>query len=328
MGRRIRVWEADGIYHISNRCAGARHLLVPSPEVNAIIRGALTRYAVIHGVILYGWVFMSNHFHLIVKAPQKNISAFMRDVQRTISSRIKELESHEDWDTSVFPKRFKAEKILDDAALKEKILYVAMNPVEAGLVPHPEKWPGVSSWRARCSGEAMEGAYLSKGRLSQLRRRAERPDEVGIERAMLEYEVEVTNPPAKKGMSVAEFGEEIAREVEARCADVARRRRQEGKRAFLGAERVRRLDPLSKPDAPAHSPHPLCHTSDPAKREAYRAFYARVESTYEQQGKRWRAKKVPVRFPAGTFPPGWARVTDGTAIPPEMEESVEVDDAA
>ena len=68
MSRRLRFIDNEsGVVEVTARTLHGRFLLRPSPEVNDIILGALGRAQARYGVELYAFVFLSNHFHLLLR---------------------------------------------------------------------------------------------------------------------------------------------------------------------------------------------------------------------------------------------------------------------
>ncbi len=107
------------------------------------------------GMILYGYVIMSNHIHLILQAKDENLSNLIRDFKKftakTILDKIQnEPESRKDWMLERFKlatkshKRNKnyqfwqygnhAEEIYSAKFLWSKLDYIHLNPVRAGIV--------------------------------------------------------------------------------------------------------------------------------------------------------------------------------------------------
>ena len=67
MARDIRhIPEGDGLVEITDRCFQSRFLLRPGPKLNALVTGALARSSKRHGIGIVAYVFLSNHFHLLV----------------------------------------------------------------------------------------------------------------------------------------------------------------------------------------------------------------------------------------------------------------------
>lgn len=107
------------------------------------------------GMILYGYVVMSNHLHLIVQSQHGELSNLIRDFKKftakTILERIKTgPESRREWMLKRFQEATKthsrnknyqfwrygnhAEEIYSNKFMWSKLNYIHLNPVRAGIV--------------------------------------------------------------------------------------------------------------------------------------------------------------------------------------------------
>lgn len=153
MGEALRVFDREVIYFVTNRCIERKYLMVADEErVNEIIRDNLRMAAIIYGVKIYGAVFMSNHFHLIISG--EDIPAFMQYLQSAIAKQINRLRCRVG---KFWAGRYSCEPILDEESLEQKLQYVLANPIRAYQVRHPSRWPGFISWYGH-AGFAEEGA--------------------------------------------------------------------------------------------------------------------------------------------------------------------------
>ena len=286
MPRRIRVFDPQVIYHVSNRTQEAKFLFVPDEEFNAIVIRWLRRAVRAHGVLMYAAVIMGNHFHLIVSAPRNNLSEFMRYFQTNLSREVNVLRNR--FDASTFPRRFKAEPIVDEDALKKMLSYVVLNPVAANLVEFPVEYPGYTSWHQHV-GEPERGKYDQ-----------ELPP--------------ITPPPMWAELSPEELAEAWRELVRPTIAHHAKIRT----RPVKGAKKVRQMDWWRRPRRPKRSPRiPLCHATDLADWKRYADFVNRTQTRYRKAVLAWR-RGVVEEFPFGTIPPGWAEcVADGSRRLPE-----------
>lgn len=298
MARRIRYQDPNHFYLVTNRCFQARYLLRPDRACNEILRGCLARYAAVHAIELVCFVFMGNHFHLILRAPNRNLHLFMRDFQREIARRINMLRGRTG---TMFPRRYAAEPILDDAAMQQKINYVLNNPVRANLVTHLEHWPGVSSWDAHKSGKPIVGHFFDASLWAKLRQENAHASRA---QAMKKCTIDLVLPDFLKRLGNDEGQEKLLKSVESRRLHL---RKHECSKLFrvAGARRVLRKHWSDKPSKPANSPQPICHSSCPELRRQYIDGLSRITARYRQALQRFQEGHSNVTFPEGTIPPGW-----------------------
>jgi REP element-mobilizing transposase RayT len=97
-----------------------------------------------HGWICHAYCLMTNHYHLLIEAPEPSLGAGMLLLNGTYAryfNRRHALVGH------VFQGPYRAEPIAHEGHLLETCRYIALNPVRAGLVTRPYDWPW-SSYRA------------------------------------------------------------------------------------------------------------------------------------------------------------------------------------
>lgn len=113
------------------------------------------------GMILYGYVIMSNHIHLIVQSSKGKISALIRDFKKFTATQIlqaiqNEPESRREWMMELFSKATEThirntnyqfwkygnhpEEIYSSRFLWVKLNYIHQNPVYAGIVAMAEHY--------------------------------------------------------------------------------------------------------------------------------------------------------------------------------------------
>ena len=110
---------------------------------------------------VYAYVIMSNHMHLIVSSPAENLSDIIRDYKKYTSRKILEAinngaESRRGWMLNIFEFEAKRNKrntnyqfwIQDNRPIElesnrfmdQKLQYIHLNPVKAGIVYKPEDY--------------------------------------------------------------------------------------------------------------------------------------------------------------------------------------------
>ena len=303
MAYKLRVQRTEQLYLVTTRCVGAQHLMRPDDECCLIILACLSRFVVTHKIDVYGFVFMSNHFHLLCGAPLLNLSAFLQDLNSSIARR---LNKHRGRDGVFFGERYSTVDVLCEEKALEKLLYILMNPCAAGVVAKPGDYPGVSSWRYHLSGEKVQGHWLDLRRFHHNRKR--NPDVVK-EDYITTYEFEVKPLPQWLSSSQEERARRLESAIAARCKKLTTQRKKEGKKYYMGPEYCRRLNPFSSPKHPKKSRYSPCVGSDNEVVRAYSEQRQAVVAAYRKARKldcrAVRTKTVVgICYPPGTLPPG------------------------
>lgn len=293
MGWPLRMYDSREIYFVTVRCIQGRLLLRPSRETNDVLAGVLARAARLCSVELFGFVFASNHFHLVVRAPERNLPRFMQFLLTNISKKVGWLSN---WRGSFWERRYSAEPILDDEALFGRIRYVLAHGVKERLVRRCIQWPGLSSLRM------MLGTTTRPAKWFNWTRRWNSRNTTGRHRYSEEW-VE------QEQLSLAILPQFAARST------AARRRiwhraisgiEQEAARdssPVLGVRAVLAQSPQSRPERPARRPRPLCHASTRGLRELFRERYRSFVTDYLQASGKWRRGFVAAVFPEGAIRP-------------------------
>ena len=107
------------------------------------------------GLMIYAWVIMSNHIHVIIKSRSHNLSDIIRDFKKYTATRIIKAiadnpkESRKDWLLHLFRKDdgllfwnegYHGEEIFSSAFYDTKVNYIHQNPVRANIVLHEEDY--------------------------------------------------------------------------------------------------------------------------------------------------------------------------------------------
>ncbi|TXD31989.1 hypothetical protein FRC96_19395 [Lujinxingia vulgaris] len=310
MGRPLRIQDPSHCYFVTNRCFQERFFLTPTPEINALILGWLARAAKRYDVEIFFFLFMSNHFHLAVRAPRENLHRFMGYFQCNLAGDVNQILKRTG---SLFARRYSAEPMLDDDAMMQKWRYTMTNPVEANLVSHVRFWPGQSSYQAHMDQAPINAVWTDRDKLRALRRRKNHvpEDEVLADRHI---ELHLAPLPFLKDHTPVQRTRFFKRALSAHTRVLTKHRNKRGEKV-LGAINVRTQNPLERPKNPARSPRPLCHTRCPIRRNTYRKHVREITEAYRAANALWREGHLPT-FPPGTIPPGWSCTTSAPDIPP------------
>ena len=148
MARKPRVHFPGALYHVIAR--GNRHQPIFLDEIDCkrylyFLRAYKKRF----GFLLYAYVLMKNHLHLLIEVDEVPLSSIMHNLQfrytRKFNFRHKK-------DGHVFQGRYKAILCDRDTYLVELSAYIHLNPVRAGIVEYPREY----RW-------SSYGTYITEG---------------------------------------------------------------------------------------------------------------------------------------------------------------------
>ena len=137
---RSRSIVSSTTYLITRRCTRREFWVRPGSFLNQLVCYALAYAATLYGLEAHAVCVMSNHYHLIVTDPGGRLPEFEEWLNRTLAKAVNLLYARNGvlWE----PERSYSAVELEDAdSVLEKLVYVLVNPVAAGLVSHGKRWP-------------------------------------------------------------------------------------------------------------------------------------------------------------------------------------------
>ncbi len=143
MARPLRLQMENALYHITSR-GNERGSIFLDDQDRYVFLKKVSEVAARYAWSIYAYCLMGNHYHLLLRTEQPNLSRGMRQLNGTYAqyfNRRHERAGH------LFQGRFKAILIKDEERLLTVARYVVLNPVRAGIVDGPADWKW-SSYRA------------------------------------------------------------------------------------------------------------------------------------------------------------------------------------
>ena len=299
MPRRLRFVPPSGaLVEITCRTVQGRLLLRPSPVLNEVTLGVLARAARLCAVEVHAYVFLSNHYHLLVSVSDaQQLAAFMTYLNSNLAREAGRLVR---WREKFWGRRYQA--ILVSAEEEDQVgrlAYLLAHGVKEGLVASPFDWPGVHCARALADGTIVSGRWQDRTLESKARRKG-LPLDPG---AFIEREQLTLAPlPCWRSLESAVHRDRIQKLIE-EIELSARRRQEETGKPPLGRDTVCRQNPHLEPNRIKRGPAPLVHAAAPAVRRAFRRAYFGFLDAYQRAARRLREGVRDVEFPQGAFPP-------------------------
>jgi REP element-mobilizing transposase RayT len=295
----IRHFDPQTIFFVTSRTIQSRFLMAPSDKTNELIGGILARAVRQCEVELFAYVFTSNHFHAMVRAPSAiAMSKFMQRLQSNIAVKIGRFVS---WRGRFFARRYSAEPIVDEGAQVERLRYILSHGVKEGLVARCQEWPGLSSTQTLLEGGS---ASVHSWRNWTRRWKIEVGEDVKVGRFSAECPSErevlqLTPLPCWAALTARKRSRLVAQmvaEIDSAAPNPTP----------ADTRHITKQNPHGAPLMSKHSSRPKAHAS--TKRlwieaaERYRHFL----SAFRRASREWLSGAFDVEFPQHSFrPPGW-----------------------
>ena len=299
MARRLRYVPPGGaLVEVTCRTLQARLLLRPSPLQREITLGVLGRAQRLTGVSLHAFVFLSNHYHLLVSvADAAQLARFVGYLNSNLARELGRLHA---WRERLWGRRYQSILVSEESASQvERLLYLARHGCKEGLVSDPLDWPGATSWAAMLDGQTISGIWFDRTAECLARRR-------GLDhgaRAFATPETVVLTPlPAWAHLSLEQQQARLRELLDLARAE-ARVRHEETGREVLGRDGAFRQDPHAAPSRSRRGPAPLVHAASHEARQVYREAYRLFILAYRRAAEALRRGRYAARFPDGCFPP-------------------------
>lgn len=148
MARLPRFFVPDTPQHVIQRGNDRQPIFRTSAD-HAFFKSCLEFAACRHGVAIHAYVLMTNHVHLL--ATPEAATSLPRAMQSVGRVYVRYFNSTHGRSGTLWEGRYKATIVESDRYLLACMRYIELNPVRAGLVEHPERYPW-SSHRANAFG--------------------------------------------------------------------------------------------------------------------------------------------------------------------------------
>jgi len=299
MARRLRfISEGGALVEVTSRTLQGRLLLSPSQELNDILAGALGRAQRRYEVEIVSYVFLSNHYHLLVRVRDvRQIAGFMGHLNSKIAREISRLTG---WSGKIWERRYQAILVSEEELAQiERFRYILAHGCKENLVARLRDWPGVHCVHALLDGKPLSGHWFDRTSEYAARLRGEGVDPLQYATA---ESVTLSPLPCWEGLSPEAYRRRVADLVE-RIEEEATVDRKDRQLPPLGPAAILAQDPQSRPMRMKRSSAPLLHAASREVRRRLREAYGSFVAAYRSAAERLRAGDPAPPFPAGCFPP-------------------------
>jgi REP element-mobilizing transposase RayT len=288
MGNPLRTKDPSLYRLITIRTVRAEMWLMPTPKNAKLIGGILARYQELLGIELYAYTVLSNHIHLLLRAPRGNSDEFAENINREIARRMNWKYHREG---PLWGRRYSEQVVLDDEDdLLEAFLYVTLNPTRHGLVKDASNWRGLNSFHHSLRDLTPRPFHFTH---------YSRKNEEGIP-LKTTHSLTLTPLPQFQEMSAKARGRKVKSLLYSRLREYWEKR---GDTPYLSTELIEQQLPGDTPKRVSRSPRPHCYTKCAHRLREYLQERRLLIARYAEASFQFRLGKLDTQFPAFTFKP-------------------------
>ena len=274
----------NATYLVTRRCTQRMFLLKPSAETTTIFVYCLAVAAQRTGVLVHAVAVMSNHYHAVCTDPEGQLPEFMAYLHRLVATCMNAGMGR--WENFWASEKPSAVLLENDEDILDKIVYLACNPVAAGLVAEVEHWPGLMAYQAGKTLTAVrpEVFFRKEGDMTE------------------SASITLVSPPLTTRPTQQNYNEQISNLVQNEETRIQAEMAKLG-RSFMGKDAILRQKVTDAPSTtePRRQLNPNVACKSKWHRiEALRRLKSFVIE-YKQAFLEWRRGNREVVFPAGTY---------------------------
>jgi len=147
MPRGLKRYQTEGSWHFITFSCYRRKPYLDTDFARITFEEQLESLRARHRFLVFGYVLMPEHVHLLLSEPKAQPLATSLNVLKAETSRRLKDERKQFWQT-----RYYDFNLVATGKFGEKLQYMHRNPVVRGLVETPEEWPW-SSYHHWLTGE-------------------------------------------------------------------------------------------------------------------------------------------------------------------------------
>ena len=299
MSRRLRfIPDGGALVEVTCRTLQGRFLLKPTPDLRSVIFGILGRAQRLYPVDVHAFVFLSNHYHLLLSVKDaRRLAQFMNYLNSNLAREAGRLHG---WEGRFWSRRYQAIVVSEqEAAQVDRLRYLLSHGCKEGLVARPQDWPGAHCARSLIGEDRPEGLWFDRTREYSARARGERCSRLQYAtrvRLRLEF------LPCWSHLSRSGYEERIRKLLAQIEEESSVRLQVEGARP-AGVARVLSQNPHARPHRLKKVQAPAFHAATKAARRELLDGYRWFVDAYRRAAEKLRRGERGVAFPAGCFPP-------------------------
>ena len=303
MGYHPRIETSEISSHITSKTREAKLWFINNKPLEAAILGYIAKHSLKHQVHLYAFGIEGNHIHQAARFPKANRASYTRDTNSLIA---KAVDRHCDGFSGgrLWHRRYSAEYMSHQEDIEKYFFYIALQPVNDGLVDRISDYPGYNFFNDAVSGIKRKFKVFNQTRYSDAVRYG---SAVNIKDFYDEYELVYQRLPGYEHLSQSEYKRLMHEKLEHYRQEVLIERAEKNKNKSLGKQKLKQITAGSSPRRTksigrfGHRPRVLatCHQ----RRHVMKGWYFQIYFEYKEASAKYREGDHSVEFPPGTYKP-------------------------
>jgi hypothetical protein len=290
---------------VTRRARNSQLVFANNMQLEARVLGALGKYLSKYNSTIYAFCIFGSHDHNLISFQPGTKSNFFRDFgARTAEAVKKYIPSF--GGGSVFERRTMEHAVPQDSnGFLESIMYICLQPIEAGLCKNLSDYPGYNCFNNLVTGKPLEVEFFNGSEYLKAKRRNKKADPAKfIER----YTINFARIPGYEQMSQQEYSAFLHGEFNTRRDAIIARLNKNGHK-WLPPERLKRVKSTDSAKNPKKSTRgstrPLVSCKCPERTKQFLEWYFDTATKHRAASKRYLAGDSSAIFPGGTHkPPG------------------------
>lgn len=293
--------QPDLCFFATIRTVDSRLWFVNQPGLQLHILAVLALLQERYGVIIFAFIIMGNHYHLIALFPNGNKAAFFRDFNGMISkltkSKVKLFEGR------LWARRVRVQALPEAGDILEKFFYSALNPVAAGLVQKISEYPYYNSFSDAVYDRKRTFEVVN---WTEYYNRKRHNPHITVEECTKLHTLTYSRLPGHEYLSKREYINKMNAELERRRQEIVKKRVAEEK-GFATPAVLLKQKTGSKPHSTKTSKRdthrPLVLTQSPDTKEKFLNWYFSLVASFKEASLKFRSGEFGTVFPPGTYRP-------------------------
>ena len=302
MAQDLSIEDRAAVFFITIRTVASRLWFVNNEKLELKIRAYLAKYVSDYGAIVYGFILMGNHYHLLASFPRGNKAKFLRDFNSMVARLTQRMAK--DYDGGrLWARRARSQFVLEVEGVENWFFYAALNPIASGLGQKLSDYPGYNSFSDAITGRTQTFKIVD---WTDYNNRSRTNQKLTIEECTHTYEMKYARLPGYEHLSHSEYREVMLKKFETRRQEILKIREEKGQ-AFATREQLLQTIPGAKPRSTKTSTRntnrPLCLTLCSEARKTFLKWYFAFVEDYRAASRKFRDGDFSVIFPEGTYRP-------------------------